>query len=103
MNVVLDRHWKAWFRHFVKLNDWLIVDTDLKVAEEAYPLPDYSHSDPADRIIIATARILLSPIVTADRRFLDYPHVDAVWRGRRPRRKEVSPTLPSAARSLSER
>ena len=48
--------------------------------KQAYSLPEYSHRDPADRIIIATARILRCPLVTADRRILDYPHVDAVVR-----------------------
>ena len=56
-----------------------IADIDLKIAEEAYSLPEYSQKDPADRIIIATARIHQCPLVTADRRIIEYPHVDTVW------------------------
>jgi PIN domain nuclease of toxin-antitoxin system len=49
------------------------------MAEEAYSLPEYSQKNPADRIIIATARIHRCPLVTADRRILEHPHVDTVW------------------------
>lgn len=75
----LDRHWKLWFRHFVNQNGWETVDIDLFVVEEAYSLPTPFHADPADRIIVASARILRCPVVTADRKILEYPHVDTVW------------------------
>ena len=77
--VELDRHWKLWFRHFVDLNGWRSVSIDLRIVEESYSLPEYSHRDPADRIIIATARLLQCPVVTADRRMMHYPHVDVLW------------------------
>jgi PIN domain nuclease of toxin-antitoxin system len=77
--LALDRHWKPWFRYFVEANGWRIAEIDLKIAEEAYSLPEYSRKDPADRIIIATARVHRCPLVTADRRILEYPHVDCVW------------------------
>jgi PIN domain nuclease of toxin-antitoxin system len=77
--ISLDRHWKSWFRHFTQLNGWQVVDIDLKIMEEAYSLPEYSNRDPADRIIVATARIHQCPVVTADRRILEYPHVETAW------------------------
>ena len=77
--IELDRHWKSWFRYYTELNGWQIVPMDLEVMEEAYSLPEYSDRDPADRIIVATARRLHLRIVTADRRMLDYPHVETVW------------------------
>jgi PIN domain nuclease of toxin-antitoxin system len=76
---MLDRHWKQWFRHFTKVNDWQVTSMDLAVVEEAYSLPDYVQRDPADRIIVATARLLQGAVVTADRNMLAYPHVDTVW------------------------
>jgi len=42
-------------------------------------LPDPFHRDPADRIIVATARKLQCPIVTADHKILEYPHVETMW------------------------
>jgi PIN domain nuclease of toxin-antitoxin system len=77
--LVLDRHWKLWFRHFVEINDWQTVDIDLPIVEEAYSLPNPFHRDPADRILVATARVLSCPLMTADRKLLDYPHVDTIW------------------------
>jgi len=77
--IEIDRHWKSWFRNYTELNGWQIVPIDLGVMEEAYSLPEYSHRDPADRIIVATARKFHLQIVTADRRMLDYPHVETVW------------------------
>ena len=47
--------------------------------EEAYSLPDAFHADPVDRIITATTRLNHFTILTADKKILDYPHVDSVW------------------------
>jgi len=37
------------------------------------------HRDPADRIVTATARLKNCILLTADRKILDYPHVNALW------------------------
>lgn len=76
--LALDRHWRSWFGHFVSKNGWHVRDIDLKIVEEAYSLPEPFHPDPADRIIVATARSLFSPVVTTDRKILDYPHVESL-------------------------
>jgi PIN domain nuclease of toxin-antitoxin system len=75
----LDRHWRVWFRHFMDVNGWEPVDMDLDVMEEAYSLPEYPGNDPADRVIVATARVLQCPVITADRRIIEYAHVKTVW------------------------
>jgi PIN domain nuclease of toxin-antitoxin system len=49
------------------------------VCVESTELPGTFHGDPADQIIVATARLLGAPLVTADRRIRDYPHVPTVW------------------------
>jgi len=77
--ISLDRHWRLWFRHFVEMNQWCLRDIDLDLMEEAYSLPAPFHQDPADRIIVATARHMGCPIITADRKILDYPHVNTIW------------------------
>lgn len=46
-----------------------------EIAIESTRLPDPFHKDPADRILVATARVLNIPIVTEDRKILAYPHV----------------------------
>jgi PIN domain nuclease of toxin-antitoxin system len=77
--IALDRHWKSWFRDYTELNGWQPVPIDLEIMEEAYSLPEYSQRDPVDRIIVATARKLQLHVITADRRILDYPHVETIW------------------------
>ncbi len=75
----LDRHWRHWFRHHVDVNGWQVIDIDLALVEEAYSLPEPFHRDPADRLIVATARRLGAAVVTADRKILDYPHALTLW------------------------
>lgn len=41
-------------------------------------LPGDFHRDPADQIIVATARLLGCPVVTADEKIRAYPHVQVL-------------------------
>ena len=77
--IAIDRHWKKWFRHYVNLNEWRVDSIDLDIMEEAYSLPETFHADPADRIITATTRLKNYTLLTADRKILSYPHVNAIW------------------------
>ena len=43
-----------------------------QIAVESYALPDEFHRDPADRLIVATARVSNSALMTRDQRILDY-------------------------------
>lgn len=77
--IQLDSHWKTWFRKYVELNNWELVPLDLGIMEEAYSLPECFHADPADRVIVATARKMSLAVVTGDAKILDYPHVETIW------------------------
>jgi PIN domain nuclease of toxin-antitoxin system len=46
-----------------------------RIAVESTQLPGTFHRDPADQIIVATARIRSCALLTADARILEYPHV----------------------------
>ena len=46
-----------------------------QIAVESTQLPGEFHRDPADQIIVATARYYDCPVLTADARILGYPHV----------------------------
>jgi len=48
------------------------IVVDDAVAVEAYALPGAFHADPADRILVATARVHGLHLVTADKRILAY-------------------------------
>ncbi|NOY70136.1 MAG: type II toxin-antitoxin system VapC family toxin [Deltaproteobacteria bacterium] len=73
----------------ISASKWLfraIHDTGLRVIElspeiavESCSLPGDFHKDPADRIIVATARVHNLSLLTKDRKILDYPNVKAVW------------------------
>ncbi len=45
----------------------------------AVVLPGGPHEEPADRMIVATARELGATLLTKDARLLDYPHVRSLW------------------------
>lgn len=45
------------------------------IAIESTKLPAPFHRDPADQIIVATARHYQFPVATADQKILRYPHV----------------------------
>jgi PIN domain nuclease of toxin-antitoxin system len=52
-----------------------------QIAIESYALPDAFHRDPADRLIVATARVANATLMTRDQRILDYAargHLTAV-------------------------
>lgn len=46
-----------------------------RIAVESTQLPGEFHRDPADQIIVATARIYNCPLLTLDKKILDYAHV----------------------------
>src|SRR5216683_8250067 len=43
-----------------------------RIAVESFALPDVFHRDPADRLIVATARVANATLMTRDQRILDY-------------------------------
>ena len=48
------------------------------IASEVAALPDSFHRDPADRILVATARVLGATLLTQDRRIVDAALVDTL-------------------------
>jgi PIN domain nuclease of toxin-antitoxin system len=49
-----------------------------EVAVESTRLPSGFHRDPADQIIVATARVHACDLVTSDKKIVKYPHVRTV-------------------------
>lgn len=49
------------------------------IALQSVNLPGAFHPDPADRILVATARQLGATMVTGDAKIHDYPHVKTLW------------------------
>ena len=59
-----------WVRTAIDSIEARSLDVDHRVAIEAYKLPGRFHKDPADRMLVATARIHSLTLVTADERIL---------------------------------
>ena len=55
-----------------------LLELTPEIAIESANLPPAFHRDPADQIIVATARIYNCPLVTSDRQILNYPHVQTI-------------------------
>ena len=68
----------AWIADAVEILGASTIEVSHEIAVEAYQLPGSFHSDPADRVLVATARIHELEMLTADRRILDYPHVKSL-------------------------
>lgn len=71
---------KTWFGKVVSRPGVRLAALTPEIAIDSSHLPEPLHADPADRLLIATARYLAVPIVTRDRRILDYAaagHVQA--------------------------
>lgn len=55
------------------------VPVDNEIAVKSVGLPGELPKDPADRIIVATARKVAAPLITADEKIRNYPHVRTLW------------------------
>ena len=72
----------------VELSEWFdaalaypgvsLLNLTPEIAIESTRLPGDIHRDPADQMIVATARVHECPVVTSDRQITSYPHVQTV-------------------------
>ena len=77
INVKIDP--KIWLDNAIKKTGIRIIEISPEIAVESCNLPGDFQNDPADRIIVATARIENMTLLTKDRKIIEYPHVNAVW------------------------
>ena len=63
---------KSWFQLFMAYPGVRLTPLTPEIAIQSSFLPPPLHTDPADRMLIATARAVQAPIVTRDRRILAY-------------------------------
>ena len=52
---------------------------DIDISLKSVQLPGEFHKDPADRLIVATARKFAAPLVTKDLKIRAYAHVKTIW------------------------
>lgn len=78
---VIGRNARLWFQNAVARTRARVIDLDADLLLDVSTLPEPLHRDPADRMLIATARARQLTLVTRDRAILDYAaagHVRAI-------------------------
>ena len=65
----------AWLDQAIAYPGCRELELTRRIAVESTTLPGDFHRDPADQIIVATARVWDCPLLTVDRKLLDYPYV----------------------------
>lgn len=55
-----------------------LLELTPRIAVESTQLPGTFHRDPADQIIVATARTYQQALLTSDQKILAYPHVQVL-------------------------
>lgn len=68
-----------WLSYAVEKTGIRVMELSPNIAIEACSLPGNFHKDPADRIIVATARVNNMVLITKDTKIIEYPQVNAVW------------------------
>lgn len=67
-----------WFEQALSYPGIRVLDLTPEIAIASTRLPGEFHRDPADQILVATARVYRCPLVTSDDKIIGYPHVDKV-------------------------
>lgn len=69
----------SWLATVAEIEAVRFMPVDVEISLKSVGLPGDFHKDPADRMIVATARSLAVPLVTKDEKILAYPHVKTIW------------------------
>jgi len=77
--IALSMDVEAWLKVVQEIESVKFMPVDNEVAVKSVELPGEFHKDPADRMIVATARMLAAPLVTADEKIRAYQHVKTIW------------------------
>ena len=64
-----------WIQQALSYPGVRLIELTPSICVESTQLPGTFHRDPADQIIVATARVLDVPLVTEDGKIRAYPHV----------------------------
>ncbi len=67
-----------WFEQALNYPGITLLPLTPEIVIESTRLPGEFHRDPADQMIVATARIYQCPLVTLDEKILHYAHVETI-------------------------
>jgi PIN domain nuclease of toxin-antitoxin system len=71
----LDRAVGLWIESALAEPGVFLVPLHPQIVVESTQLPQPFHRDPADQLLVATARVLQCPIMTEDSKIAAYPHI----------------------------
>lgn len=71
----LDRSVGLWIASALVEPGVLLLHLSPQIAVESTQLPQPFHRDPADQLLVATARVFQCPLMTEDSKIAAYPHV----------------------------
>jgi PIN domain nuclease of toxin-antitoxin system len=74
----LDRPVSGWILSALSRADMELLPLTPEIVVHSTQLPGSFHRDPADQLIVATARVMSLPLMTEDARILEYGHVPLV-------------------------
>lgn len=77
--LVLSMEIESWLDEVTQIDGVRFFPVDNEIGIKSTMLPGEFHKDPADRMIVATARKLAVPLVTSDEKIIHYEHVKTVW------------------------
>jgi PIN domain nuclease of toxin-antitoxin system len=63
-----------WLNQALSYPNVILIDLTIPIIIQSTQLVNF-HKDPADQIIVATAKIYNCPLLTADNKILQYPDV----------------------------
>jgi PIN domain nuclease of toxin-antitoxin system len=66
---------ETWLSHALGYPGVRLLNLTPRIVVESTQLPGVFHRDPADQMTVATARVYNCPLITVDRKILQYPHV----------------------------
>lgn len=69
---------ESWLDQVAQIDGVTFYPVDNEIALKSASLPGDFHKDPADRMIVATARKLALPLITTDEKILRYRHVKTI-------------------------
>lgn len=70
---------QEWLDYALQEAKTRVLPISAEIALDSCNLPGEFHKDPADRLIVATARSYNISLVTKDQKIRDYTHVKTVW------------------------
>ena len=69
---------ESWIELVNRIPNIQFVPIDNELAIKSTKLPGTFHNDPADRMIVSTSIRFAVPLITSDKKILEYPYIQTI-------------------------